>query len=426
MKELLFITNPWWRNKEFDSGIPRKKYLPELITSLKHKRAVLITGSRRVGKTTLLKQLIQHLITESKIKPGNILYVLLDHPRLAKISILEIVDEFRKIHLLDRDEKIFLFFDEVQYLKDWEQEVKSLLDLENVKIFLSGSASTELFQKTPFLTGRYEKMKIDPLNFEEFLQFKGAHISPTEEYKYEEYLEEYIKIGGYPEYILQEDSSYFTDLLEAIIFKDIVYIHGIKNPDIIRDLLLLLADRNGHQTSFTKLGKILGITVDTTKEYVNFLKQTFIVEEIERFSTSRSKKIYSAKKFYLHDTGLLNNLSSKFNLGSAAENILYKFLSISFKVNFYYENKHEIDFVFLNDNKRSVLVESKFIDKFDELSNGVLSSIENSAIDLKINRVFVITRSLEKEHIYNDITVVFIPLSKLLLSNPKEFFNEFF
>jgi len=159
---------------------------------------------------------------------------------------------------------------------------------------------------------------------------------------------------------------------------------------------------------------------------VNFLKQTFIVEEIERFSTSRSKKIYSAKKFYLHDTGLLNNLSSKFNLGSAAENILYKFLSISFKVNFYYENQHEIDFVFLNDNKKSVLVESKFIDKFDELSNGVLSSIENSAIDLKINRVFVITRSLEKEHIYNDITVVFIPLSKLLLSNPKEFFNEFF
>jgi len=110
MKEILFITNPWWEKKEFDSGIPRQKYLPKLIKSLNHKRAVLITGSRRVGKTTLLKQLIQYLITESRIKPKTILYVLLDHPRLAKISILEIVEEFRKMHLINRDEKIFLFF----------------------------------------------------------------------------------------------------------------------------------------------------------------------------------------------------------------------------------------------------------------------------------------------------------------------------
>jgi len=423
MKEILFITNPWWEKKEFDSGIVRQKYLPRLIKTLEHKRAVLITGSRRVGKTTLLKQLIQHLITKKKIKSKNILYVLLDHPRLAKISILEIVEEFRKIHLLNRDEKIFLFFDEVQYLKDWEQEVKSLLDLESVKIFLSGSASTELFQKTPFLTGRYEKIKIDPLSFQEFLQFKNVSISSTEEYKYGQYLDDYIKIGGYPEYILQEESSYFTDLLEAIIFKDIVYMHGIKNPDIIRDLLLLLSDRNGHQTSFTKLGKILGITVDTAKEYVNFLKQTFIVEEIERFSTSRSKKIYSAKKFYLHDTGLLHNLSSKFNLGSAAENILYKFLSADFKVNFYYENQREIDFVFLNRKKNLVMAESKFIDKFDELNDGALTAIESATTDLKVNKVFVVTRSLEKKYRYNDVDIIFIPLHKLLISDSRSFFD---
>ncbi|MEF3692339.1 MAG: ATP-binding protein [Candidatus Moraniibacteriota bacterium] len=423
MKEILFVTNPWWEKKEFDSGIYRQKYLPKLIRSLKHKRAVLITGSRRVGKTTLLKQLIQYLIKEDKIAPKNILYALLDHPRLAKVSILEMVNEFREIHLLDRDEKIFLFFDEVQYLKDWEQEVKSLLDLENVKIFLSGSASTELFQKTPFLTGRYEKFKIDPLSFEEFLQFKNVDISSAEGYKYTAYLEEYIRLGGYPEYILQEDSSYFTDLLEAIIFKDIVYMHGIKNPDIIRDLLLLLSDRNGHQTSFTKLGKILGITVDTAKEYVNFLKQTFIVEEIERFSTSRSKKIYSAKKFYLHDTGMLHNLSGKFNLGSAAENILYKFLSTNFKVNFYYENQREIDFVFINEKKDIVLVESKYIDKFDELNKGALDTIRNVAIELKTNQVFVITRSLESRQENDGINIIFLPLSKFLLVDLKNFFN---
>jgi len=422
MKETLFIINPWWEKKKFDTGVPRKKYLPKLIKSLNHKRAVLITGSRRVGKTTLLKQLIQYLIVKKKVKPKNILYILLDHPRIAKISILEIVKEYRRLHLLDREAKVFLFFDEVQYLENWEQEVKSLIDSENVKIFLSGSASTELFQKTPFLTGRYEKIKINPVNFEEFLQFKKITVSSAEEYKYEKYLENYLKIGGYPEYIFQKDSSYFPDLLEAIIFKDIVYMHGIKNPDIIRDLLLLLSDRNGHQTSFTKLSKILSITVDTVKEYINFLKQTFIIEEIERFASSRSKKIYSAKKIYLHDVGLLHNLASTFNLGSAAETVLYKFLSENFEVNFYYENQQEVDFVFTGTKGKKILVESKFINKSEELSNKILVAIENIATELKIRKVFIVTQGLEKKITQNKIKIIYLPLYKLLMSNPKKVF----
>jgi len=134
------------------------------------------------------KTVDQHLIVQKRITPKNILYVLLDHPRMAKVSILEIVEQYRKTHLSGRDEKI----------------------------------------------------KIDPLDFKEFLQFKNLAVPPSEEYKYEKYFESYLKIGGYPEYVLQEENDYFSALLEAIIFKDIVYMHNIKNPDIVRDLLLLL------------------------------------------------------------------------------------------------------------------------------------------------------------------------------------------
>lgn len=375
-----------------------------------------MTGSRRVGKTTLLKQLINHLIFEKNIESQHILYVLLDHPRLAKVSLLEIVEKYRKMHLLSRNRKIYLFFDEVQYVENWEQAVKSLVDTENVKVFLSGSASTEIFQKTSFLTGRYEKIKIDPLDFKEFLQFKDVSVSPSEDYKYEAYLEEYLKVGGYPEYVLQREDSYFSDLLEAIIFKDIVYMHGIKNPDIVRDLLLLLSDRNGHQTSYTKLSKILGLTVDTTKEYVTFLKQTFIVEEIERFSHSRSKKIYSAKKFYLYDAGLLYSLSSKFNAGSVAESVLFKFLSEFFKANFYYENQKEVDFVFKNKRGEHVLMESKFISYEKSIKEKDLEAIIEIAQELKAKKIFFITKNLEKKEKRKKIAISWIPLHKLLRS----------
>ena len=416
MKEILFLANPWWENKKFETGILREKYLPVLIKSLNHKRVILITGPRRVGKTTLLKQFVKYLIEQISINSKNIFYLSLDHPRISKFTILEIVEEYRKIHLLDRNKKIFLIFDEVQYIKNWEQEIKALVDLENVKIFLSGSASTKIFQKIPFLTGRYQKIRINPLDFKEFLQFKNVKISQTEEYKYEKYLEDYLEIGGYPERILNKQENYFSDLVEGIIFKDIVYLHNIKNPDIIRDLLLLLSDRNGHQTSFTKLSKILGVSVDTIKEYINFLKETYILEEIERFSYSRSKKIYSAKKFYLRDVGLLHYLASKFNLGSAAETILYNFLRENFEVNFYYENQQEIDFVFFDKAKQRILIESKFINKQEEVNDKIFSNIKKIAVELNAKKIFIITKNLEKIERSKNISIKFIPLWKWLLT----------
>jgi hypothetical protein len=417
MKETLYALNPWWENKEFKIGLPRDKYLSRLIKSLDHQRAVLVTGSRRVGKTTLLRQLINHLISKKKIDPKEILYVLLDHPRLSKSSIIEIIREHRKLHLLNRDKKIYLFFDEVQYIKNWERETKAVVDSENVKVFLSGSASAEIFQKTPALTGRYEKIKINPLDFSEFLKFRNVSISPSEEYKYERYLEDYLVTGGYPEYVLNGESNYFPDLLESIIFKDIVYAHNVRNPDIIRDLLLLLSDRNGHQSSFTKLGKVLGITTDTAKEYVNFIKQTFIVEEIERFSTSRSKKIYSAKKFYFQDCGLLHSISSKFNLGSAAESVLHKFLNEKFPVNFYYEDKKEVDFIFSETNGDIVLVESKFIQRQDEINKKIWLSIAAVANETKAKKIFIITKNLEKTAIFGGKKMNFIPFHKFVIQN---------
>lgn len=407
MEEILYLLNPWWEDKKFSIGILREKYLNQLKASLSHKRAALLIGSRRVGKTTLLYQLIDYLLKIKKIKPEQLLYVLLDHPRFKKFSISQIVKEFRALHNLDRNKKIFLFFDEVQYAKNWEQEVKALLDTENVKVFLSGSASSLIFQKSSFLTGRYSKLKIEPLDFPEFLQFKKVKISKTENYKYEKLLLDYLQIGGYPEYVLEQNPEYFVDLIEGIIFKDIVNLYKIKNPGIIRDLLLLLADRNGHQTSFTKLSKILNISVDTVREYINYIKQSFILDEIQRYSTSRSKRIYAAKKFYLNDNGLLLHLSNRFNQGAAAERTLFKFLEENYKsVNFYYEDKLEVDFIV-----EKMFFESKFNGDFNQQK--LIKFIK----DLGLKKGFVVTKSQERIIKSQAVKIELRPLWKILIEN---------
>src|SRR3989339_1301056 len=115
MNEILCMLNPWWFNRRFNTGIKREVYFNKLVKSLNHRRAVLLTGSRRVGKTTLIFQLIDSLL--KKVNPKKILYALMDHPQLSSFNILKMVEEFRKYHLLARDEKIYLFFDEIQYLK---------------------------------------------------------------------------------------------------------------------------------------------------------------------------------------------------------------------------------------------------------------------------------------------------------------------
>ncbi len=413
MLDILYLINPWWENKPSKIGIKREKYLELIRECLPRNQAVLLVGSRRVGKTTLLYQSVNTLLKEKGVPPTNILYILLDHPKFAGVSISEIVEKFRQEHGLPRSEKIYVFCDEVQYGKNWEQEVKAMYDTENIKFFLSGSASTLITQKTGFLSGRFVKIKVEPLDFSEFLLFRDNTVGKGESYLYKKLFLDYLNTGGYPEYVLSPSPQYFADLTESIIFKDIVNLYGIKNPAVVRDLLLLLADRSGHQASFTKMSKILGISVDTVRNYTNYLKQSFLVDEIPRHSESRSKRIYSAKKFYLNDNGLLFHLQGRLNRGAAAERTLFKFLERHHKtVSFYYENGFEVDFV-VKDGNSQFLLESKFTDDFD--NKKVLGNLKKAAKDLDIDKAVLATEDKADVVREEKLTISLVPAWKFVL-----------
>jgi len=411
MNEILNLLNPWWFNRRFDIGIERPKYIARLLKSLAHKRVVLVVGSRRVGKTTLLYQLVSKLLKKG-ISPNHILYVLMDHPQISAIKIHDLVKEFRQQFNLDRKTKIYLFFDEIQYVPDWEREIKALYDTENVKVFISGSASSQLIIKGSYLTGRIEKINVYPLDFNEFLLFKKVKVSEVETYKLEKYTDEYLKIGGYPEYVLEGNPAYFSDLVNNILFKDIVSLYKLRNPQLLKDLILLLSDRAGHHTTYAKLASILSLKVDTVKEYVFYLKNTFLVDELPRFTSSRGARIYGPKKFYIQDNGILFHLLGKLSYGQAFEQTVFNFLKTKHKLGFYYEDKKEIDFAMRKDGDVE-LWEAKY-----KVSKGNLDQKLKDYIKIaqqkKAKKIVFVTKDFAKTDKIDGISVQYIPLWRLI------------
>lgn len=413
MEEILYLLNPWWSGNWQEKSISREKYTKQIISHFKDRLAGVVVGSRRVGKTIILHQVIKELLDQG-VNSAHIIYVLLDHPRFSNLTISQIITEYRRLHDLTRNTKIFIFLDEIQHNKTWEQEVKAMIDTEEVKVFVSGSSSTLILQKQTFLTGRYFKLVVEPLSFKEFLEFKKVKISQIEKYRYQKYFKDYLNTGGYPEYALSQNPQYFTDLVEAVIFNDIVSLYGVRNPQLVRDLLLLLSDRCGHQTSFTKLGKILSLTTDTVREYVEYLQQTFILGELRRFASSRNKQVYAAKKFYLNDNGLLFNLTGKLNLGSASEQVLFNYLRrTDNKIFFYYENQTEVDFV-IDTRDGLELIESKYdLDQDKQKLEGRLLTI---AKNINASKIKIITKEIEDKTEADNISIVYIPFWKFVLN----------
>ena len=139
MNDLLYQYNPWWENSSAATGLKsREKYLVELRKSLRKKQIAVLTGLRRVGKTSLMKLIINELIS-GDVKADHIFYISLDDYLIQKESIVDIVNEFRKLHKIAIDDKVYLFFDEVTYKEDFHIQLKNIYDSQNAKIFVASS-----------------------------------------------------------------------------------------------------------------------------------------------------------------------------------------------------------------------------------------------------------------------------------------------
>ncbi len=365
--EELYRQNPWWEETLSFDFVERTFYLDLLKGQLKKKDIVFVVGLRRVGKTTLFRMLVEYLL--SVTSPKNILYVTLDSYNLSDSSIHEILEEYRKEHKLKRSEKIFLFLDEITYKDDFSRELKNLYDLENIKIFAGSSSSASIVDKKSYLTGRSRMIEVLPLNFDEFLLFKGIKVKKSEKYLLEKYFEDYMRYGGMPEFVLTGDISYIYSLLDDIIYKDIVSVHKVKDTKVIKDFFKMLMERSGKKMSLNKIANVMDISVDTARRFFNYFSTTFLVYPVEKCG-KLNERLRAPKKIYAADVGIRNTITGFRDKGAIFENLVF----LKIKNNnpcYIYEDGIEIDFRVGNK-----LIEVKYQSKMNEKQQDLFAKIK--------------------------------------------------
>jgi len=353
MESELYKQNPWWEKELAEESYPREIYLEKIKGNLKNKEIIFLIGLRRIGKTTIIRQVIKHLI-DNKVAPKDILFLNLDSFNFLENSIHELVEKYREIHKKSVEDFFYLFLDEVVSKEDFEKELKSLYDNENIKIICCSSKAALMRDKKAFLTGRTKTIEVMPLTFQEFLQFKEVEIKKSDQPVLHSYFKDYLRVGGIPYYVLTEDKDYLNELVQSIIYKDIVAYHNITNERVIKELFVLLCERVGKVTSYNKISKILGISVDSVKRYIEYFKSSYLFYEVSRFSKSYNEIITSPKKIYIGDVGIKNMITGFRDLGASYENLV--FLKIKdFEPSYYLKDLIEIDFRF-----KDTLIEAKF------------------------------------------------------------------
>jgi predicted AAA+ superfamily ATPase len=360
MEETLYRYNPWWQGPyRLEGVVERPRILEWMKRHLASKSILFLTGLRRVGKTTLLKILIEHLLKSQSAAARNIFYVSLDDYLLSKKSILEIIEGYRKIHKIPFREKVYLFLDEIAYQPDFEQQLKNLYDNQNVKIYASSSSASILKSKKHYLTGRHLTLEVLPLDFNEYLRFKKIEVSKEDRHLLESHFEDYLKTGGLPEYLLWGEMDYLRELVDDIIYKDIASFHGIRHPEVLKDFFLLLMERAGKVVSINKIANILDISVDSAKRYLQMFADTYLIYFIARHGKT-NEKILAPKKIYAADLGIRTLFTGFRDKGSLFENYVYLKIRDQ-KPSYVYEDGLEVDFL----TRDGVLIEVKYGSKME-------------------------------------------------------------
>ncbi len=322
MENILYQYNPWWEDDKIVDRIrPRDKYLSRIRQYIERKQIIFLTGLRRVGKTTLMKLVINDMIGNGE-NPRHLFYVSLDDYVLSKNSIIDIVNEFRTIHRIKMDEKVYLFLDEVTSQEHFHLQLKNMYDSQNVKIIAASSSASLLRDKKASLTGRAVILEIKPLDLNEYLQFNNIELKVRDRQLYKAYFLDYLTVGGLPENVLNPSREYLMNLVDDIIQKDITAFHGLKNHQIVRDYFTLLMEKSGKQLSINKIGKILNISVDTARRYLNYFESTYLIHLLPRWGKT-NQKLLSARKVYASDLGIKHLFLGQRDIGSYFENYVY-------------------------------------------------------------------------------------------------------
>ncbi len=337
-----------------------RQIFPKLEAELKTKEATVITGMRRVGKTTALMHLYDLVSSKNK--------AIFDfenplHRKVFELDNYDAVWNNLKQFGVTNKAKAYLFLDEVQNLPEVSKVVKYLYDHFDIKFFLTGSSSFYLRNLFPeSLAGRKIIFEIFPLNFAEFLIFRQVKREVGESFiqkaqeknkiayeKLTSYYNEFLEFGGFPSVVLEEDlerkKTILSEIFTSYFEKDAKNLADFRDMSKLRDLILLLTPRIGGRIEIGKLANDLSVSRETVYNYLSFLEQTYFISLLPRYSLSIDRQAAGSKKLFLCDLGIANVLG-RISEGQSFEQSIFQNLRSNHKLNFYSkEGASEIDFI---------------------------------------------------------------------------------
>ena len=322
--------NPWWaveaHGRPFSWDMPERDYFDrfqKLATNTDVRRAIILMGPRRVGKTVMLTQLIKQLVG-AETPPANILYASIDTPIYTGIPLERFVQFLAERPQFVSDKYGYVIFDEIQYLRNWESHLKDLVDAyPRIRFVASGSAAAALrLASKESGAGRFSDFKLPPLTFAEFLRFidregelisetSGDSSTPVYEAKNVEALNEefinYLNYGGYPEAVMnpqirsQSDQFVKNDIIDKVLLKDLPALYGIQNIQELNRLFSFIAYNTGQEVSLNSISQKMEISKPTVARYIEYLESAFLIIRISRVDAS-AKTLKRATSFKVHLT----------------------------------------------------------------------------------------------------------------------------
>ncbi|MBS7267030.1 MAG: ATP-binding protein [Treponema sp.] len=358
--------------------IQRKKYLDMLISGEGNNLVKIVTGVRRCGKSFLLFKLFRNYLTEKGVDEQHIIELSLDDLRNKKLRNPETLLEYIDSHLLNDKKTTYIILDEVQLVQDFVDVLLSLLHTPFVDVYVSGSNSKFLSKDvvTEF-RGRGDEIRVFPLSFSEFYSAVGGDKS--------EVWKEYYTYGGLPQ-ILEFDSEkkksdYLKNLYELTYMKDVQERNHLRNADGLFKVVQMLASCIGSPTNPKRISDTFktvekkAVTDKTILNYIECLKDAFLIEEALRYDVKGRKYIGTETKYYFEDIGLRNAILNfrQQEEPHIMENIIYnelKYRGFNVDVGFVetWENKSsgksfrhglEVDFV-VNKGAERIYIQSAF------------------------------------------------------------------
>lgn len=342
----IYDWNPWLEGpfpKEL-VGFSRRYQLEEYLQIPEIK---IIEGARRVGKSTLLYQIIAKIFEQKQ----EVLYLNFEDEILRQYTLNEVVSAYYAI----RGSPTCLFIDEIQNCREWVSFVRKAHDKKEIpQIWISGSNSSFIRNELgTLLTGRNITIKVYPLSFVEYLNFKSIKnvklpFSSKQETAVKNHYLQFLEIGAFPAVVLRPilQKELLISYFEDFIYKDIASRHEV-NIIKIRELGLYLATNSSKLFSYRGCAQALGMHPKTIGDYCSYFYEIFLFSELYKFDYSLKKQIGSEKKIYINDTGLANAISFRFSedRGRILETVVYHELRREGHEIYFHKQKYECDFL---------------------------------------------------------------------------------